>query len=904
MSEPNYILSKKPTGSIVSDTILPASLTGLRGPKGDLGPGNTLAVGGTTTGFPGTNAIASLSGMSPNQQLFFTIPGGKSPTLSVGATVPTVPSGTQGAASLNNGTDGLHPTLSFTLPAGADGPANTLDVLSTTTGTPGTPANVAISGTAPYQHLRFTVPAGQNGSDASVTSANITAALGYTPIGDAPINGLQYARLNGGWSTVQSGNVFDQSLNTTSDVRFHQEIINGNTTLFANGAVSFAGGTAGISSLGNLFAQNFFPETPVHLTQFDGSVIQVAYAVTPFPFLLLTGDPSGTSVYSGTAPDGNNYVVDPSINSGFWTFGYYDPNSTFTQLGSAENPSSQPPWQVDWGTPDFVVGANSPLPANLGPQAYAGVSSLAARADHVHLNPYNQALNTGSDVTFHSIATNAGFYGDGNVLNLAWNDIPNGSSGGAQIGFKSPEGFNFALQGGGTGFSIQADANNFSGRPNISSNFDILFYGGNAAIGTSGSATLAGLNIPFDGNFYPAAINIGGYASDPSTGNGLNAASADTASNALAGWPTSLSGFANDVGFVISDQSLSTTSAVQFNSVSVTGGVTCNGNFSSGGSGYVDNGLQVNNGVDVSSGDLLVSNTFIKADGSASFANGAAGFSSLGVLTATNFPQTIPVTSVAGKTGAVTLSSSDISGVAALTANTFTAGQTVTSGTITTSAPALALTQTWNAAGTTFTALKSAITNTASAAESLHFDFQVGGSSVAKIHRDGNFWTTANFVTNGIFQVIPNTANASNSGGTARFYVSSTNNAVARGSIGIHSGSGGGAFEVAAYSGGANIWEQRNGTNAQVSRLYLTYTDASNYSRLSKIAATDRYSIAAESAGTGALKPLELSAYSSSSDPTSSLITAGRYGVWKNTTSGIVKLWYNDGGTMKSIALV
>ena len=276
MSCDNYILSKKPTGSIVSDTILPASLTGLRGPKGDLGPGNTLAVGGTTTGFPGTNAIASLSGMSPNQQLFFTIPGGKSPTLSVGATVPTVPSGTQGAASLNNGTDGLHPTLSFTLPAGADGPANTLDVLSTTTGTPGTPANVAISGTAPYQHLRFTVPAGQNGSDASVTSANITAALGYTPIGDAPINGLQYARLNGGWSTVQSGNVFDQTLNTTSDVRFHQEIINGNTTLFANGAVSFAGGTAGISSLGNLFAQNFFPETPVHLTQFDGSVIQVA----------------------------------------------------------------------------------------------------------------------------------------------------------------------------------------------------------------------------------------------------------------------------------------------------------------------------------------------------------------------------------------------------------------------------------------------------------------------------------------------------------------------------------------------------------------------------------------------------------------------------------------------------
>ena len=51
---------------------------------------------------------------------------------------------------------------------------------------------------------------------------------------------------------------------------------------------------------------------------------------------------------------------------------------------------------------------------------------------------------------------------------------------------------------------------------------------------------------------------------------------------------------------------------------------------------------------------------YIHSDGSASFSNGAASFDSLGNLTAANFPQTIPVTSVAGKTGDVALSASDV----------------------------------------------------------------------------------------------------------------------------------------------------------------------------------------------------------------------------------------------------
>lgn len=38
-------------------------------------------------------------------------------------------------------------------------------------------------------------------------------------------------------------------------------------------------------------------------------------------------------------------------------------------------------------------------------------------------------------------------------------------------------------------------------------------------------------------------------------------------------------------------------------------------------------------------------------------------------------------------------------------------------------------------------------------------------------------------------------------------------------------------------------------------------------------------------------------------DPTASELAAGKVRVWKNTTSGAVKLWANDGGTLKSVTL-
>lgn len=41
----------------------------------------------------------------------------------------------------------------------------------------------------------------------------------------------------------------------------------------------------------------------------------------------------------------------------------------------------------------------------------------------------------------------------------------------------------------------------------------------------------------------------------------------------------------------------------------------------------------------------------------------------------------------------------------------------------------------------------------------------------------------------------------------------------------------------------------------------------------------------------------------STTDPGTSGVPNGTWGMWKNTTSGIIKLWVNDGGVMKSVTL-
>jgi hypothetical protein len=64
-------------------------------------------------------------------------------------------------------------------------------------------------------------------------------------------------------------------------------------------------------------------------------------------------------------------------------------------------------------------------------------------------------------------------------------------------------------------------------------------------------------------------------------------------------------------------------------------------------------------------------------------------------------------------------------------------GLLITAGTATTDVNALNITQTWNDAADTFTAIELNVTNTASAATSLLMDLQVGGASMMYVRKDG-----------------------------------------------------------------------------------------------------------------------------------------------------------------------
>lgn len=74
-------------------------------------------------------------------------------------------------------------------------------------------------------------------------------------------------------------------------------------------------------------------------------------------------------------------------------------------------------------------------------------------------------------------------------------------------------------------------------------------------------------------------------------------------------------------------------------------------------------------------------------------------------------------------------------------------------------------------------------------------------------------------------------------------------------------GHGGSVIDTKLFrDGAAGVIAQRNDTNAQTSRLYGTYTDASNYERLSFITAAGDYTISPEAAGTGTLRGLKVGA--------------------------------------------
>jgi hypothetical protein len=213
---------------------------------------------------------------------------------------------------------------------------------------------------------------------------------------------------------------------------------------------------------------------------------------------------------------------------------------------------------------------------------------------------------------------------------------------------------------------------------------------------------------------------------------------------------------------------------------------------------------------------------------------------------------------------------------------------TLTTGTITASTPAWSATQTWNNAATTFTGLLLNVTNTASNANSLFADFQVGGVSQFRVDRTGTGYFAGDIIqSTGGFTHRLNGNNSAlsivgaadiNNGASIQLRgnsIGSNNGTVifrrGTGSSTVDTLTIDGTTSAATFAGNiiapsvalgsdtillrdaANTLGQRNGTSAQRFNIYGTYTDASNYRRLYLTQTTaGAATIGVEGLGTGA----------------------------------------------------
>jgi len=167
---------------------------------------------------------------------------------------------------------------------------------------------------------------------------------------------------------------------------------------------------------------------------------------------------------------------------------------------------------------------------------------------------------------------------------------------------------------------------------------------------------------------------------------------------------------------------------------------------------------------------------------------------------------------------------------------------TLTGGTVTASAPLISATQTWNDGAVTFTGLLVNVTNTTSASASLLASFQVGGTSVANIRRDGRVLATSFAVVSGVhsgagFSYHSPTEDGGhvqslNNGGSQMWTCTVSRFRLAGDlSFGRVPGLGQGPDTILVRDD-AGVLAQRNAANAQESRIYGTFTSATNYQRL------------------------------------------------------------------------
>jgi hypothetical protein len=187
---------------------------------------------------------------------------------------------------------------------------------------------------------------------------------------------------------------------------------------------------------------------------------------------------------------------------------------------------------------------------------------------------------------------------------------------------------------------------------------------------------------------------------------------------------------------------------------------------------------------------------------------------------------------------------------------------TLASGTITASEPALDITQTWNNSGVTFEGMTVNVTDTASAAGSQAIACYVNSSRVLRVLKTGVVQPQSGALSDGVFgglgyAIGPGGPTLINDLGAVTFgvsrnlpgpYLPNNSHALAFGSN----------IDIQLWRDAAATLAQRNGTNAQTSRIYNTYTDASNYERFAISWNANTLELNTEAAGTGTKRNIVL----------------------------------------------
>ena len=181
----------------------------------------------------------------------------------------------------------------------------------------------------------------------------------------------------------------------------------------------------------------------------------------------------------------------------------------------------------------------------------------------------------------------------------------------------------------------------------------------------------------------------------------------------------------------------------------------------------------------------------------------------------------------------------------------------------TTSAPILDLTQTWNASAVAFSALKLSVTNTASAAASTLLDLSVGGTSQLHV-------TPAKQI-----RLFNSRSDSSNYECAVMDWTTNSN-----------------ALTLGTQKAGTGTARRVRLNSAENIDFYI-----SDSSRSFQMATNGNISFS----------PMTWQYYSGAGDPTTSTTPwnngSSYCALWRNTTTGVVKLWANNAGTMVSVAL-